>query len=348
MLSRRSVVTGIDVGHQAVKLVRLENGGPVRLRLTHWGVEEIPATGDVTMQDRALALARLLTRLKLNPRQLGKVAVSIGGRDVYLRQASVPRLSPEDLRRALPYEAKKHLPIENVTQPCLDFQVLNGAQNHQGEADENTQEVLLVAAPEALRIQTLDVLERVGIHPDILDAQPLPTINAVLTAFPPPDDSGWIVILELGAHSSVLAAVLPDGCFYSRPLEFTGNSLTAAIEDQLELDRADAEILKRELGGPDAGEGDALVEASVRALARELEETIRFLKVRKRGYSVSKVYLCGGGALLHGLQEKLSEAIGVEVVRPDPFDDVASGNGRPDPSETPWLVGALGLARWWE
>ena len=28
MLSRRGAVTGIDIGHQAIKLVRLENGGP--------------------------------------------------------------------------------------------------------------------------------------------------------------------------------------------------------------------------------------------------------------------------------------------------------------------------------
>ena len=63
---------------------------------------------------------------------------------------------------------------------------------------------------------------------------------------------------------------------------------------------------------------------------------------------MSRVFLCGGSSLLFGLREKLEEALGVDVIHPDPFQVLDPGDRRPDPAETLRLVGALGLARWWE
>lgn len=351
MLTRRNPATGIDLGHHAVKLVRLERGGSGAPQLTHWGVEEILAAREATVEDRAGALARLLKRLDLRPRQLGRVASSVGGRDVYLRQVSMPRMSEPDLRRALPYEAKKHLPLDG-NPLCFDLQLLNGIEPPPmvdgGDGGTPTREVLLVAAPRSRRDETLSVLERTGVHPEILDAEPLPVVNAILAAYPPPEDAGWQVMLDLGARNSVLAAVLPDGCFYARPLEFTGDLLTASIEAEMGIDRGQAEIVKREL--QDGGKGqDATVLPAVEGLVREVEETIRFLRVRRRQEAVSRIYLSGGGALLLGLREILTRAVGVEVLFPDPFRDLAAGSRkRPGPADAPWLVGALGLARWWD
>lgn len=345
MLSRRSAATGIDLGYQAVKLVRLEPDGS-GAKLTHWGIEEIPATAPDGPERRTEALLRLMRRLRLRSRHLGRVAAAVGGGEVHLRQISMPRLPAEDLRKALHYEARKHLPIENLVDPCLDFQILDGAASKNGGGE--TQEVLLVAAPQESRRQTLDVLERVGLHLEVLDAEPLPAVNAILSAYPSREDDGWIVILDLGSRSSTLAAVLPDGGFYSRPLDFTGDALTRAIEKQLELDHPDAEILKREIGNPDSRAGEPLVTGSIRSLIREIDETIRFLRFRKRDQPVSRAFLCGGSALLFGLREKLEESLGIDVIHPDLFQSLSSGGRRPDPEETLRLVGALGLARWWE
>lgn len=349
MLSRRGAVTGIDLGHHAVKLVRLDNGGAGPLRLTHWGVEEIPSSGENTVQERSEALEHLLDRLDLRPRQLGRVAAAVGGADVYLRQVALPRLPDEDLRKALPYEAKKHLPIENMDRPCVDYQVLGSVEpSGAGDEENPTQEVLLVAASRQRRNDVLEVLHRSGIDPDILDAQPLPTVNAVLGAHPVNPDDGWVVILDLGLVSSTLVAVLPEGTFYARPLDFTGQALTAHIEKQMNFDRPTAEIYKRELGEQENG-GEPAVRKPVEDLVRGLSETFRFLRVRRRECPVTRIYLCGGGAVLHGLRDRLASDLGVEVSFPDPFQGLKTESGRrPGPVETPWLVGALGLAEWWD
>jgi type IV pilus assembly protein PilM len=349
VLPRHGATTGIDIGHRAIKLVRLENGGGAPLRLTHWGVQELPPSDDVSLQDRSAALRRLLGRLRLRPRLLGRVAAAVGGKDVYLRQASMPRLAPDDLRKALPYEARKHLPLENLSQPCLDFQILDGVESGPAGDDPETQEVLLVAVPAKRRNEVLETLIETGIDPDVLDAQPLPAVNAVLGAHLADSEKGWMVILDLGASSSTVTAILPDGSFYSRPLEFAGQALTRRVEHELGLDLPDAEILKRELEEREAGPVRTAIDEPLRDLVRALGETIRFLRVRRRELPVGRLYLCGGGALLAGIREHLASALQIEVIHPDPFRDVAGESGpRPDWREVPWLIGALGLARWWE
>jgi type IV pilus assembly protein PilM len=342
-------VTGIDLGHHAVKLVRLELSGVGTPRLTHWGVEEVSEPESDRPGARAEALNALLRRLGLRVRQLGRIASAVGGPDVYLRQVSMPRLTPELLRNALPYEAKKHLPLDSLVHPCLDFQLLNGTPAFEGRDAEKTQEVLLVAAPQARRDDVLEELERAGIQPEVLDAQPLPALNAVLAAYPPESGAGWHILLELGARSSVLAAVLADGSFYSRPLDFTGDALTRILKAELELDQAAAERVKRELREFERGAPVGLLDSPLEILVREIRETLRFLTVRRRNLEPGRIFLSGGSGLLPGLRDTLADALGVEVVYPDPFQGVLAEPGsRPGPAESPWLIGALGLARWWE
>lgn len=337
-------MTGIDVGNHGVKLVRLEGEDAAGLTLTHWGAEPL---GDEKSGRAAAALHRLFKRLGLRVRALGRVATALGGPEVHVRQALMPRLSSEDLRRALPYEARKHLPLENLKNPCLDFQILGEASGN-GSGVLDRQRVLLVAAPRGGRDRLLEVLGKAGVHPEVIDAQPLPLVNAVTEAHPSRDGESADLIVDLGASAGVLAAVLPGGNLYSRALRFTGSSVTQSVEQDLETDRGRAEQAKRELAGPDWSQSAPSLEAEVQGLVRELEETLRFLRVKERAAKVSTLYLTGGASLLPGLDERLQQALGVDVQRPDPFRIVDAGkNGRPDTMEAAGLVGAMGLARWW-
>jgi type IV pilus assembly protein PilM len=347
LFSRRLAVTGLDLGRRSVKLVRLEGGS--RPRLTHWGIEELPLEGDGSPAEQGEALERLLTRLALKPRALGRVAALVGGRDVQLRQASLPALPEDELRRALPYEARKHLPLENVTSACLDFQLLNGVAGSGDAGQAQTREALLAAAPLARRNDVLTLLDGAGIEPEVLDAKPLPALNAVLEAHPPDEGTSWTVVLDLGGTTSTLAAVLPEGTFYYRLLEFASDALTEAIEREFHLDVPSAERVKVALRAEALEGGERWVETPLKGLLRELEETFRFLGLRHRSRSVSRLYVFGGGALLHGLRDRLARDLQVEVVHPDPFQILAGISGeRPSPGESLRLVEALGLARWWD
>ncbi len=348
MLSRRTA-TGIDLGHHTVKLVRLEqNGnGPV---LTHWGLRAVTGDDGENVEGRARALAELMRELGLKSRRLGRVVTSVSGRDVHLRQVSLPALSPEELRAALPFEAKKHLPLESLQDPCLDFQILGRSPvPADGKDKENAggQEVLLVAAPRARRDRALKILDAVGIDPGVVEADPLPAVNAVLEAYPPdPEADAAVVVLDLGAVNSILAAVHPVRGLYVRSLECTCNVLTGRIEKELSFDRTTAEQMLTELKGEEGRQVQSVLEESLAGLIREIEETVRFMSLRQRINTVSKIYLCGGGSLISGLGERIASALGVETVHVDPLGDLAVAGEGPTPTERARLVSAVGLARW--
>jgi Tfp pilus assembly PilM family ATPase len=317
LLSRRTAATGIDLGHHAVKVVRLEagNGKPV---LTHWGIEEVEPEDEPAILSRARALRAVLRRLDLKPRLLGRTVTAIGGPDVHVRQVVVPPLSEGELRQALPFEARKHLPLESVPDPCLDFQILGApAPRNGGDA---TQDVLLVAAPRSRRDALIRILAEVGIDPDAVDAEPLPAVNAIVAAHGDlmGEDRG-LMVLDLGARGGQLAAVQPDGGIYVRRLELPANGASP---------------------GPASGDAAA-------SLCQELEESIRFVSLRQRKYAVARVFVCGGRALASGLTDRICRTLGLDVEIPDPLRPLEMGTETPPAAEDRVrLVTAVGLAGW--
>lgn len=316
MLSRRAATTGIDLGRHTVKLVRLEPGVGDRPILSHWGVEPVDRSVPDRMQARASALSALLRRVGLKSRQLGSVYSAVGGRDVCVRQVVLPPLTEDELRRALPFEARKHLPLESLKEPCLDFQIVGDAPVGEG-GEAPGKEVVLVAVPRAQRDDVLRILDSVGIDPVALGAEPLPAVNAVLDAYPLEAGNGVRVVLDLGAESSVLAAVAPGGDLYVRAMEFTCE-----------------------------GPAERSPEDCARTLAFELEETFRFLAVRQRIRHVARVHVCGGGALVLGLKERIAATLGVELVPVDPLVNIQVQGDAPPAEDRVRLVSAVGLAAW--
>jgi type IV pilus assembly protein PilM len=355
VLSRSAAGTGIDLGHSSIKLVRVEPGRQGGARLTHWGVEEMTPEEGATSQGRIRALKRLLKGLKLKSRQLGRVATAVTGRDVYLRQVSMPVLSDEDLRRALPFEAKKHFPLDSLPNPVLDFQILgpSAAANGNGNGTETdappaeSVDVLLVAAPRRRRDEILRVLDGAGIDPEVVGAEPLPTVNAILDAHA--DEKGELmVVVGLGAEVSFLAAVDAEGGLYARHLAFCGEALTKHIVEKLNFDRASAEAMKRDLKGPESRQVLALLEEPIQELMGEIAETVRCLGVRRRTRQFTHLFLCGGGALTTGLRDELARGLAVRVDYPDPFGGLRMpGDTAIQESDRVRLVGAVGLARGW-
>jgi Tfp pilus assembly PilM family ATPase len=105
----------------------------------------------------------------------------------------------------------------------------------------------------------------------------------------------------------VLAAVAPGGDLYVRAMEFTCD-----------------------------GPAERSTEECARHLAFELEETFRFLSVRQRIRQVTRVYVCGGGALISGLKESIAAILGVESAV-DPLANIRTqGDARPLRIESGW------------
>jgi len=313
--------TGIDLGTASVKLVRAVGAARVEV-ITHAGLEEwdrVPSGERVAAA--AGALRRLLRRLGLRRGQLGRVAVAAGGHEVSLREVLLPPLTAEELRRALPYEARKHLDLEGMTEPVLDAQILDPSlEAPNGEGPR--MRVLLAAAPAAARDFALAVLDELGIDPHVVDVEPLAALNELLARAPERTGAGAeaLALLDIGAAHTALHVAGRRGGVLSRRV---GDGVGACGED---------------------GAADRFA-----AMVDRVRETLTFFRGRHRR-EIAGVFLAGGGALREGCAESLGRALGREVAPLDPIADLGreARGARQAAAGGPRYVTACGLCRWWD
>lgn len=313
-----TVRTGIDLGTGSVKLVRSEGNSSVE-RITHIGVEPwSPGKDGNDSQSAAAALDRLLARLHLSKRHLGRVAAAVGGDAASLREASLPSLGESELRRALPFEAKKHLFMENMASPILDCQILGPAPASQ-EAEGPQIRVLLAAVDDSVRAFPLKTLAIVGLEPEVIDLEPLAGLNALLGSGQAKLGEGKAIgLLDIGKRRAAVHATRSDGAFMSRPVG---------------------------AGPPETG----LNADYMQQLINRLQETVTFYRGRMRT-EISSLHVCGGGALQPELTRQLGEALGIAVTVLDPIGDLVkkAEGAKAVAGKGPRFAVALGLCRWWD
>lgn len=348
MLAPAGFMTGIDLGTRGVKLVRARAGGRAG-KLLNAGIGEISATGpDEWPAAAARALATLLREQKLKPRDLGRVAAAVSGPAVHLRQVDLPPLGDAELRTSLKYEARKHLPLENPAEAALDCQILSRP------AGDQPMSVLLVGTAEALVQSRVEVLKKVGIDPEIVDAAPLALLNGLHGQ---PDGNGhpWdtAAVFDLGAASTTIVMARRGGVVYSRSLPLSGDALLDAVaRSTAAADREAAENEKRRGMEPGAP-GAATLRGHAEALAGAFRETAQFYSLMNERRKVDRIFLAGGDALLPGIDRLLGDSLGVPVSKLDLTEALNYS-----PAETghfsrehlhhvaPRLAVALGLLYW--
>jgi Tfp pilus assembly PilM family ATPase len=316
----KAIRTGIDLGTVAVKLV-CGRGAAKLEKITHVGVEAWDLDDHPDSTERAAkALRRLLHRLALSKGRLGRIAVAVGGQDASVREVVMPPISERELRRALPFEAKKHLDIEGMTAPILDAQIVGAAPPTEAGGPAQTR-VVLAAAARPQRDFVLNVLARSGLVPEVVDAEPLASLNE-LVAEVPAAERGEVPfgLLDLGGRHAGLYITSTQGG-----------------------------LLARSLGsGPPDGDAPAR-DTYLRGLIVQIQETLTYYRGRSRR-DVASLHLCGGGSLLPGFIPKLQHALGMPVSVLNPLRGLTSfARGGDDvEAQAPRFVTATGLCRWWD
>ncbi|MBD3162612.1 MAG: hypothetical protein GF346_09615 [Candidatus Eisenbacteria bacterium] len=322
-LARRSetIRTGIDLGTASVKLVR-GVGFPGLRRITHLGIEDWDPdeSGDV-VERAAGALERLLSRLRLQRRQLGRIAVAADDDEGDFRETDMVSLSDADLRRSAPFEAKKHLALDEMEAPIIDFQVLERF-TEAGTAKPPGMRVLFAAIPKSAREFPMWVLAKAGLEPEVVDLESMAGLNAMMASMRAEDSAAdRVALLDMGRRGVVL--------------RITGRA---------------GGILKRPLGAapPYGGSAESVAEYGD-DLIGGIRETLTFYRGRHRK-EVDRFYLSGGGALASGLAEHLRSGLDCELSPLDPFRglEVENAEGNAAIAESTRFVTACGLCRWWD
>ena len=324
---------GVDIGTSSIKIIELSKEGG-RFKLENYGLFELEsvdeavkisnqAAGDkpVQLSDRDLAwgISEILKRAKIKTRE---AVASVPSFSTFATVITMPYLSEEDVAKAIPFEARKYIPLP-LSEVVLDWSIISIAQEKNALPSEINQppskppivEVFLVAVPkdETVRYQT--IMKNAGLNLRALELENSALIRALIG-----NDLSPVAIINIGGRSTSI--LIAEGGFerISHNYEIGGFEITKSIARSLNVSLRRAEELKRSLGVK-PGDSNVIHEAMsslIDMMVFEAKKTIHNYEDQRKT-KIVKVLLIGGLTKMPNFVSYFGEKLGMPVSLGNPL-----------------------------
>ncbi|MHB9094395.1 MAG: type IV pilus biogenesis protein PilM [Eubacteriales bacterium] len=278
LFSKKVSCIGLDIGEHTIKIMEVRPTGS-GYEVINFGIALTPTEGSAAENEQNIVstLQKLMEKLAGNSTG---VAMAVSGENIIVRDLTVPPMPDNELTEAVRYEAEALLPIpgKDVT---IDFVksdiILDG--------DIKKQEILIVA----VRNETIDRLTRfaesVGLHPRVIDIEPLTLFRAMKKLNPGmlPSDGSYAVI-NIGSASTNISVFKGSRLLFTRTAGIGGQKLS--------------EILTPMIG----------------ELVTEVRRSLEYYLAQYREQKISHIFMTGGGTQQEGLTSYINSELGIPVV----------------------------------
>lgn len=230
--------------------------------------------------------------------------------DVILRQ------SPERIRAAIAFEAARDARVD-AAELEVRYWPLPAGHSH-------GHNVMSMALQKRWAMQWFEQLRARKLFLRRIDAAPCATARFANELWTPQERDLWAV-LEIGVQQSVLTVIIGRTPVYIRSLNASAGGWTRRLSRSFELEVAEAEALKRlhgvrtesENGPPNSVDLSRaifdILRAELDGLVRELDMCCSYVVQSYADVEMRRLFLCGGGSALRGLDEFLSLHLGIPV-----------------------------------
>ena len=203
LFGRSKLSAGLDIGSGIVKLVVIDHSKsePEIVQVaTSPLVPDAIVEGEI--MDPVLVAETVRSLIESAGLKKKDVVAAVGGHDVIVKKIPMDRMSQNDAREVIRWEAEQHVPfdMENVQ---LDFQILDP------EEDTPQMAVLLVAAKRELIENRMSLLTDAGLNPGVIDVEAFALHNAFERNYPGLRD-GMVALVNIG-HETTNVNLISDG-----------------------------------------------------------------------------------------------------------------------------------------
>ncbi|MBU0635140.1 MAG: type IV pilus assembly protein PilM [Candidatus Omnitrophica bacterium] len=293
---------GLDIGNSSVKMVQILHEARSGTReITNFEIQPLKSS---KRSDVVQAIKAIMERLQLTAKYIN---TSVSGQTVIVRYIQMPKMSKEELGKALKLSVGKYIPF-NAEEINYDFQILENIKNTEKIR------VLLVAAKKEIVQERIDILKEAGLSAQIIDIDSFAIVNSFQLLGQ--QNKGIIAVLDIGADITSTTILHNEVPYFSRDVPLGGNELNKAILEEFEITAAEAESLKQD---PKGRYGDLLgaIKPVLDKLCTELRLSFNFCE-SQLGEVVNKVFITGGTAKFKGLDKVLNSILGLDVAIWDP------------------------------
>lgn len=312
-MARTSV--GLDIGTRTVHVAEVSTRGTPAV--TNFGGVSLPdgavREGEIVDPEAvAGAIRELVGAAKLKNK---KVHLGVANQRVAVRQVELPWMEEAELRSSLPFQVQEFIPIA-VEDAQLDYHVLEELSDENGA---RTLRLLLVAAHKDMLSALMEAVQSADLKPSSVDLNPFAQMRVLGRSSAVAE--GTEVLVDIGAGVTDILVHENAVPIFARILVLGGDEITDALASGLGIEHAEAETLKQQGLEAEDQTSHRIVDEQVRAFVEEVRGSLDYYRTQvAHGGAVQRVMLSGGGALLPGLVDRLSQATNLPVEIGTPFD----------------------------
>ncbi len=330
-LFKESSKLGIDVGTAAIKIVELDKSGG-RFVLKNYGLFELKGTDTqsantnigqsiLKLPDEEIIWGLKELIKKSNIKTKSAVA-SIPSFSTFTTIIEMPYLSEQELAKALPFEARKYIPIP-LEEVILDWSIID-VTNPTPPTTPNSQpkptsvQVFIAAVPKNETERYRRIMTGAGLNLKALELENTALIRALLG-----NDLSPTAIVNIGGRSTSIVIVDKGYERVSHNYEVGGFEITKSIARSLNVSLEKAEELKRKMGMKEADENivnEAMV-SLIDMMAFETKKTINNYEGIKN-QKVSRVLLVGGLTNMPSFASYFKQKLNMDVYGANAFSRI--------------------------
>lgn len=316
-LSAQTPLVSVDIGSHSIKLAQLHPSGK-NYELMNFAIMplEYESIIDGVVQNMDNVVESLRNLLKAENITSQYAVASVAGEAVIIKKIKLPYMTDAELEDSIYQEAEQYIPFD-IDDVRIDFQKL-GSPGRNGKAPVvpepgEEMEVLLVAVQNEIIDLRADILMEAGLKPCIIDLDVFAMVNAA-GLVRDLDQMGTVALIDLGS-SFTHVNILVDGIStFTRDIPQGGVACTESLMSAFSLSFKEAEAVKQGHLKPEL-EMNAVVNYIVQSFDKILEDVKKSFDFFQSttNEKVEEVLLCGGGALIHGVQDLFFEKLGIPV-----------------------------------
>ncbi len=345
-LNLKTKAFGLDISDFSLKIAKVRKRGRSLNLVSHNQVKIKPGIvrkGEIRKPDQlAEIIKKAIKEVKGEKLGTKNVVVSLPEEKAFLQVIKMPRLSEEDLKSAVIFEAENHIPL-SIEEVYLDYQVISSPEP--GSRSDHLN-VLIVAFPRKIVDSYFACLKKANIKPVVLENESLAISRALIKGN---NINQPIFLIDFGSNRSIFIIFAGYSIMFTFSISISSQNFTESISRSMKIDLDKAEKLKIKYGlkGKSSGKGKEVFESIIPVLTdltEQIKKHLEYYQTHVGGKKVEKILICGAGAKLKGFNSFLSSELKIPVEVGNPWINVKRQELIYQKKQSLNYVTAIGLA----
>lgn len=308
---------GVDVGTLSIKIAELanENGRPKLLNyvvLSNYNLVENKSP-KAFGGEAPIMLRRALKESGMAAKEIN---MSVPIFSSFLTVMELPPMPASEVASAIQFEAKKYItvPLESV---LIDWSMVESASDLPAQAGKIS--ILLIAIPKDLVNEYSAIAREADLKLVNLELETMSAARALIGNDPVP-----AVLVDMGSRDTTISVVSGGRPIISHSIETSGEDLTRALANSLNINWRRAEELKKEQGLRTMDSNAQVSGVLIPLLDVILGAVKNIIDIysSKAGKKIEKLIIYGGAAKMPGFAEYLKSGLGLDVLIGNPFSKI--------------------------